>query len=87
VAPLLAGSVIGASYADRHDRRRLMIGADLLRLGLLLGLADALLHGPVPLWALAGFALAEGSASAMPHRVPRRRRGLGLRHLRPRRWW
>lgn len=64
-APLLAGSVIGASYADRHDRRRLMIGADLLRLLLLAGLAAALLRGPVPLWALAGFALAEGSASAI----------------------
>src|SRR5215472_3556727 len=37
-APMLAGSVLGASYADRHDRRRLMISADLLRLGLLLGL-------------------------------------------------
>lgn len=64
-APLLAGSVIGASYADRHDRRRLMIGADLLRLLLLAGLAAALLRGPAPLWALAGFALAEGSASAI----------------------
>ena len=64
-APMLAGSVLGASYADRHDRRRLMIGADLLRLGLLLGLAGALLHGTVPLPALAGFALCEGSASAV----------------------
>ncbi len=63
-APLLAGSVLGASYADRHDRRRLMIAADLVRLALLLGLAGALVHG-VPLWALAGFALAEGSAAAV----------------------
>lgn len=57
--------MLGASYADRHDRRRLMISTDLLRLLLLLGLAAALLRGPVPLWALAGFALAEGSASAV----------------------
>ncbi len=64
-APLLLGSVIGASWSDRHDRRRLMIGTDLLRLVLLLGLAAALERGPVPLWALAGFALAEGSASAV----------------------
>ena len=64
-APLLAGSVIGASYADRHDRRRLMITADLIRLALLLGLAAALARGGVPLLALAGFALAEGSAAAV----------------------
>src|SRR5215472_811486 len=56
-APLLAGSVIGASYADRHDRRRLMITADLIRLALLLVLAAALARGGVPLLALAGFAL------------------------------
>ena len=64
-APLLAGSLIGASYADRHDRRRLMIGADLARLALLLGLAGTLLDGSVSLWALVAFALAEGSASAI----------------------
>lgn len=64
-APLLLGSVMGASYADRHDRRRLMIGADLLRMVLLAGLGVALGHGRLPIWALAGFALAEGSASAL----------------------
>lgn len=64
-APLLLGSVLGASYADRHDRRKLMIGADVIRLFLLLGLAAALLRGAVPLWALVGFALGEGSASAI----------------------
>ncbi|MGH3302045.1 MAG: MFS transporter, partial [Streptosporangiaceae bacterium] len=53
------------SYADRHDRRRLMIGADVIRLALLLGLAAALLRGSVPLGVLAGFALAEGSAGAV----------------------
>ncbi|MGH3275581.1 MAG: MFS transporter [Streptosporangiaceae bacterium] len=64
-APLLLSSLIGASYADRHDRRRLMIGADVIRLVLIAGLAGALLHGRLPILALAGFALAEGSASAI----------------------
>ncbi|MGH8921918.1 MAG: hypothetical protein ACRD0H_26845, partial [Actinomycetes bacterium] len=50
-APLLAGSVIGASWSDRHDRRRLMIGADLTRLGVGAGLAAALAGGPAPVWA------------------------------------
>jgi MFS family permease len=64
-APLLAGSVIGASWSDRHDRRRLMIGADLIRLVLLLVLAGALTRGSVAPAALAAFAAAEGSASAV----------------------
>ncbi len=29
--PVFAGSVIGASFADRYDRKRIMIGCDLLR--------------------------------------------------------
>lgn len=64
-APLIAGSVIGASYADRHDRRRLMIAMDMLRLALLLGLAAALAAGRVPLPGLAAFGAAEGSAAAI----------------------
>jgi len=64
-APLIAGSVIGASYADRHDRRRLMIATDLLRLALVLGLAAALAVGRVPLTGLAVFGVAEGSAAAI----------------------
>jgi MFS family permease len=35
-APTFAGTLIGASYADRYDRRRLMIGTDLAR-GVLVG--------------------------------------------------
>jgi MFS family permease len=64
-APLIAGSVVGASYADRHDRRRLMIAMDVLRLALLLGLAAALATGRVPLPELAVFGAAEGSAAAI----------------------
>src|SRR5215472_6204809 len=29
--PVFVGSVIGASFADRYDRKRIMIGCDLLR--------------------------------------------------------
>jgi MFS family permease len=41
-APTFAGTLIGASYADRYDRRRLMIGTDLAR-GVLVGVAALLL--------------------------------------------
>lgn len=41
-APTFAVTLIGASYADRYDRRRLMIGTDLAR-GALVALAAALL--------------------------------------------
>ncbi len=34
--PVFAGSVIGASFADRYDRKRIMIGCDLLRFFLVL---------------------------------------------------
>ena len=41
-APTFVVTLIGASYADRHDRRRLMIGTDLAR-GALVGVAALLL--------------------------------------------
>ena len=41
-APTFAVTLIGASYADRYDRRRLMIGTDLAR-GVLVGVAALLL--------------------------------------------
>ena len=41
-APAFAVTLIGASYADRYDRRRLMIGTDLAR-GALVGVAALLL--------------------------------------------
>ena len=47
-APTFAGTLIGASFADRYDRRRLMIGTDLARCALVavaaLLLALGLLH-------------------------------------------
>jgi MFS family permease len=41
-APAFVMTLIGASYADRYDRRRLMIGTDLAR-GVLVGIAALLL--------------------------------------------
>jgi len=41
-APTFVVTLIGASYADRYDRRRLMIGTDLAR-GVLVGVAAVLL--------------------------------------------
>lgn len=41
-APTFVVTLIGASYADRYDRRRLMIGTDLAR-GMLVGVAALLL--------------------------------------------
>src|SRR6516165_6123040 len=41
-APAFAGTLVGASFADRYDRRRLMIGTDLAR-GVLVGVAALLL--------------------------------------------
>jgi len=40
-APTFVVTLIGASYADRYDRRRLMIGTDLSR-GMLVGVAALL---------------------------------------------
>ena len=40
--PTFAGTLVGASFADRYDRRRLMIGTDLAR-GVLVGVAALLL--------------------------------------------
>jgi MFS family permease len=41
--PVFVGSVIGASFADRYDRKRIMIGCDLLRV-LLVATLPLLLH-------------------------------------------
>jgi MFS family permease len=55
-APTFAVTLIGASYADRYDRRRLMIGTDLAR-GVLVGVAALLLAlGQLHFALLVGFA-------------------------------
>ena len=64
-APAVAATVIGASIADRFDRRRLMIAADLAR-SLLLGTASLLAaDGLLGVWSLAAIAVATGMAGAV----------------------
>jgi MFS family permease len=63
-APTFAVTLIGASYADRYDRRRLMIGTDLAR-GMLVGVAALLLAlGLVHFALLVGFAAAQAAIGA-----------------------
>jgi MFS family permease len=45
--------LIGGTFADRHDRRRLMIGADLLRGGALATMAALSATGSIELWHIA----------------------------------
>src|SRR5215468_10343932 len=77
--PLIAGALLGGSLADAADRRRVLLGAQLLTLLCSAGLAVNADTGPVlwPLFALpalaAGFmATAESGLSAiLPNLVPR----------------
>ena len=66
-APTFLVTLVGASFADRHDRRRLMIGTDLARAALVgvaaLLLASGLLH-LAPLVALAAVLAAIGAPFA-----------------------
>ncbi len=63
-APTFAVTLIGASYADRYDRRRLMIATDVLR-GVLVGVAALLLAlGALPFALLVGFAAVLAAAGA-----------------------
>jgi len=50
--PALVFGFHGGVVADRADRRRLMVGADLLRAAVLVPVAAAGLAGDLPLWAL-----------------------------------
>ena len=47
-APTFLVTLVGASYADRYDRRRLMIGTDLARCALVAGAALLLALGRLP---------------------------------------
>jgi hypothetical protein len=62
--PALLFGVHGGLVADRAERKRLMVGADLLRAAALVPIAAAGLAGHLPLWALvvAAFALATGAS-------------------------
>jgi MFS family permease len=60
----LLGLPTGA-LADRGDRRRLMIGADVLRAVALAALAVALIAGDPPLWAILVVACLEGAGASV----------------------
>jgi transmembrane secretion effector len=77
-APFVA-MIAGASYADRIDRRRLMIASDVARLALVLALALLVESGPLTIMTLALLAALLGIAGApfaparnalVPHVVP-----------------
>jgi MFS family permease len=79
-APTFAVTLIGASYADRYDRRRLMIATDLARaalvavasLLLMLGVLDLpLLVAGVAALAAIGAPFAPARNALVPHVVPR----------------
>jgi MFS family permease len=63
LVPIVALGPLGGVLADRYDRRRLMIGADLLRAGMMVGLGIVAAAGlPIVLApALAGAATAAGA--------------------------
>jgi MFS family permease len=78
-APTFAVSLVGASYADRYDRRRLMIATDLARTALValaalllaLGLLDLpLLVIGAALLAIIGAPFAPARNALVPHVVP-----------------
>ena len=66
--PALLFSLHGGAVADRWDRRRTMIGTDLLRGVVLVPIAVAGIFGSVPLWALVttAFVLTTGASYFTP---------------------
>src|SRR5262249_17093618 len=80
VLPLIAGALLGGSLADAADRRRVLLGAQLLTLLCSVGLAVNADTGPMlwPLFALpavaAGFTATteSGMSAILPNLVPRR---------------
>src|SRR5215212_3580115 len=64
---VLATTVVGLPagvVADRWDRKRLMIGADAVRVVLIGGFAVALMLGSVPFWVIPVVAFLEGGAGS-----------------------
>jgi DHA3 family tetracycline resistance protein-like MFS transporter len=65
--PLVLFILIGGTFSDRYDRRRLMIGADLLR-GLAVGVMGLLsIAGGLELWHMAVFLAVVGLGDAFFH--------------------
>ncbi len=66
VLPIVLLGPLGGVMADRHDRRRLMIGADLVRAGLMVALAAAAAAGLPILLAPVIAAVATAAGTAVP---------------------
>ncbi|MDF2626529.1 MAG: Major Facilitator Superfamily transporter [Symbiobacteriaceae bacterium] len=62
--PTLITAPLAGAWADRHDRKRTMLVADLLSAAMSLVLVNLLLRGPVDLWTLIGFAAGYGILGA-----------------------
>ncbi|MDI1462694.1 MFS transporter [Catellatospora sp. KI3] len=65
MVPFVALILFGGVLADRVGARRLMVGADLVRVGTQTVTAVALFSGHAPLWLLAGTSALAGAAAAM----------------------
>ena len=76
----------GGIAADRWSRRRLMVGADLVRCATLVPVALAGLSGPLPLWGLiaAAFALEAATSTSPPPTAPPSRRSSTVMRTRSR---
>ena len=62
--PLVIFLLIGGTFSDRYDRRRLMIGADLLR-GIAIGVMGLLsIGGSLELWHIAALMAVVGAGDA-----------------------
>jgi MFS family permease len=62
--PMIVFVLIGGAFSDRYDRRRLMIGADVIR-GIAIGLMALLsISGQIQLWHLAGLIIFVGVGDA-----------------------
>lgn len=62
--PLIALLLLGGVVSDRHDRRHVMMVADLVRAGLLILLGVLALSGSLELWQMAVLAVPYGAAEA-----------------------
>ncbi|MEV4415845.1 MFS transporter [Catellatospora sp. NPDC049609] len=65
MAPVVALILFGGVFADRFGARRLMIGADAVRVVTQLVVAYALISGNAPLWLLMSMSAIAGGAAAM----------------------
>ena len=62
--PMVALLLVGGALSDRFDRRRLMIGADLLRGGAIGAMAVLSLTGAIELWHIVGLVVLVGAGHA-----------------------